>query len=123
MTDNYVISKQEPLKLYNKTAEETNDTYIVRWYAYTGDRVSTHNHYKMKESTDPYTDQTFKQRSAILTIWPTILNNIGIYFSNASNILGEDGYINVYNDETGELLHTFTKDDWSNYNSSNPYMI
>ena len=117
--NNYVISKQEPLKLYNKTAEETNDTYIVRWYAFTGDEFNSQS-LQMKENTNPYTDQ-FLNNEAQYYNMSDYTKNIGIYFSNASNILGEDGYINVYNDETGELLHTFTKDDWSNYNSSNPY--
>ena len=117
---NYVISKKEPLKLYNKTAEETNDTYIVRWYAYTGNQYNSQS-IKMKESSDPYSDRLSNNEAQYFNM-ADYTNNIGIYFSNASNILGDDGYINVYNDETGELLHTFTKDDWSNYNSSNPYM-
>ena len=28
--------------------------------------------------------------------------NVGIYFSNPQSMLGEEGYINVYNDETND---------------------
>src|SRR5699024_7303218 len=52
----------------------------------------------------------------------SLLNNVGIYFANAGTVLGQDGSINVYNDETNELIHTFTAEDWNNYDSDNPYM-
>jgi len=39
-----------------------------------------------------------------------ITTNIGIYFSNPANMLEESGWIKVYDEETGNLLETFTKD-------------
>lgn len=50
-----------------------------------------------------------------------VVSNVGIYFTGTDNILGEDGWIKVYNEETGDLLVTFTKYDWNKYSSSNPY--
>ena len=117
--NSYVISKQEPLKLYNQTSDETNDTYTVSWYAYTGNEYNSQA-ILMKENANPYTDQFLNSEAQYFNM-SDYTKNIGIYFSNASNILGDDGYINVYNDETGELIHKFTKDDWNNYSSSNPY--
>lgn len=115
----YVMSKEEPLKLYNGTAEETEDLYTVRWYAYTGNQQEFDS-LQMKENSNPYTDR-FYDGSTYYNM-SDYTKNIGIYFSNASNILGEDGYIKVINDETGEEIHTFTSEDWGSYSSSSPYM-
>lgn len=115
----YVMSKIEPLKIYNGTAEETEDTYWVRWYAFTGNEFESQA-IQMKETDISHTDR-FQDNSSNYYDMASYLTNIGIYFSNVNNILGEEGYINVYNDETGELIHTFTKDDWNNYSSNNPY--
>ena len=33
----YIVSKRNPLKIYNEiSTEENNDTYIVKWYGSTG---------------------------------------------------------------------------------------
>ena len=47
--------------------------------------------------------------------------NIGIYFTTAGAMLGENGWIRVYNDETDELIHEFTSEDWNIYTKKNPY--
>ena len=117
---NYIISKEEPLKIYNETAEETEDLYEVRWYAYTGDQINVDS-IQMKETNTPYTDRFLNTESTYFNM-SDYTKNTGIYFSNVENTLGEDGYIKVINDETGEEIHTFTKEDWNNYNSSSPYI-
>ena len=38
------------------------------------------------------------------------------------NILKEAGYINIYDEETGNLLVSFTKDNWNRNTRGNPYM-
>ena len=48
--------------------------------------------------------------------------NIGIYFTHATNVLGSAGWIKVYDADAGTLIHTFTSADWSKYTSNNPYM-
>ena len=117
---NYIISKEEPLKIYNGTAEETEDLYEVRWYAYTGDQINVDS-IQMKENSTPYTDRFLNTESTYFNM-SDYTKNTGLYFSNIENTLGEDGYIKVINDETGEEIHTFTKEDWNNYSSSSPYM-
>ena len=117
---NYIISKEEPLKIYNETAEETEDLYEVRWYAYTGDQINVDS-IQMKETNTPYTDRFLNTEGTYFNM-SDYTKNTGIYFSNVENTLGEDGYIKVINDETGEEIHTFTKEDWNNYSSSSPYM-
>ena len=117
---NYIISKEEPLKIYNGTAEETEDLYEVRWYAYTGNQINVDS-IQMKENSTPYTDRFLNTESTYFNM-SDYTKNTGIYFSNIENTLGEDGYIKVINDETGEEIHTFTKEDWNNYSSSSPYM-
>ena len=46
-----------------------------------------------------------------------VVSNIGIAFTGADNLLKEDGWINVYDDQTDELLVTFTKENWNRYTS------
>ena len=41
-----------------------------------------------------------------------IVSNIGIYFSGVDGILGQDGWIKVYDAETDELIHEFTSEEW-----------
>lgn len=51
----------------------------------------------------------------------SVVSNTGIAFTGADNLLKEDGWINVYDDQTDELLVTFTKENWNNYTVNNPY--
>ena len=119
----YIVSKKNPLKIYNElSTEENNDTYIVEWYGSTGsDGQSTGM--IMKETKDGETqvsDQFIKADSTTESM-ENITTNIGIYFGNPVNLLGENGWIKVYDDETGNLIHEFTKTDWSKYTENNPY--
>ncbi len=113
----YIVSKQKPLKIYNGiSTEEKNDNYTVRWYIYKGTLEVT-NGIVMKEiGSDDFvkTDSTKETMESLST-------NVGIAFSGASNFLNDDGFIKVYDDNTDELLATFTKDDWGRYTESNPY--
>ena len=117
---NYVISKEEPLKIYNGTAEETEDLYTVRWYAYTGNTVKIDS-IQMQDNSNPNSDR-FQNTDQEYFNMVDYTSNVGIYFSSAENTLGEDGYIKVINADTGAEIHTFTKEDWNNYSSSSPYM-
>ena len=118
----YIISKQKPLRIYNGlSSSETDDTYQVRWYAYTGTNGASTG-LVMKETKDGETQVSdrFIAGSTSESMEP-VVSNIGIAFSGADNLLQEDGWINVYDDQTDELLVTFTKDNWNRYTSSNPY--
>ena len=113
----YMITKNKPLNLYNgKSEKETDDTYTVTWRAYVG----------TTETTDPFVLKENVPDSFIKTdgseeSMDGITNYKGIFFGNIENMLGENGYIKVYNDETGVLLETFDKTNVNKYSSTNPY--
>ena len=119
----YIVSKEKPLRIYNGISqEETEDTYNVQWRAYVGtDDISTR--IVMQETRDgeaQVTDNFIKTDSSKEST-NDIVSNIGIYFSGADKILGEEGWIKVYDEETDELLHEFTAEEWNKYASNNPY--
>ena len=116
----YLISKEKPLNIYNNIeSENTEDLYKVRWGFSTGTELKDVP-VVLREDDLNYTDKFLDVNANYIDMLEYI-DNIGIYFSDPETLLGEYGYINVYNDETNELLHTFTKNDWSLYTSSNPY--
>ena len=122
-TYRYIVSKQKPLRLYNgQSEEERDDTYIVKWQAYIGTN-SNLGSIVMKETqndSEQVVDQFIKSDSTEESM-EDVTTNVGIYFSGADRMLGTDGYINVYDEETDNLLVTFTSNDWNRYTSSNPY--
>ena len=119
----YVISKEKPLNLYNGVSEEEKeDYYTVLWKGYVGTGKDLPG-MVMKETQndkDQVTDQFIKTDSEEESM-DEVSSNVGIYFSGADTLLGEDGEIKVYDEETDNLLVTFTKDNWNDYSSSNPY--
>ena len=120
----YMISKQKPLKIYNSISnEEKDDKYKVLWSAYTGTDGQTSG-ITMKENINGETQKTdsfIKTDSSEESI-DDITKNIGIYFTSAGNMLKEDGWIKVYNEENNELIATFTKENWNKYTAENPYI-
>ena len=119
----YVVSKQKPIRLYNGLSEEErDDTYIVKWQGYIGTNTEL-NTITMKETKndqEQVVDQFIKTDSSQESM-EDVTSNVGIYFSGMDDLLGTEGYINVYDEETDNLLVTFTADDWNKYTSSNPY--
>ena len=115
----YVVSKQKPLRIYNGESEkEENDTYTVMWKGFVGTNSSTAGMIMQEETgvTDVFIKTNSENESA-----DDVVQNVGIYFSGAGQMLGDEGWIKVYNNETDELIETFTKDNWDKYTSSNPY--
>ena len=113
----YVIKKKKPLNIYNgKSTSESNDTYLVRWYAYIGTTDSTEGLILKESDTDKFIKNNGEEESM-----KGITTYKGIYFGNITNMLGEDGYIRVYNDETDELIETFDKTNVNKYSSNKPY--
>lgn len=115
----YIVSKQLPQNIYNNMGinEDENDEYIVAWKAYTGSVVTNQNGIYMSESQN----DKFLNSSGIYTDMKNYIKTTGVYFSNLDGILADDGWIKVYDNETGELLLTATKEDWNNYKSNSPY--
>ena len=115
----YVVSKQKPLRIYNGESEkEENDTYTVMWKGFVGTNASTAGMIMQEETgvTDVFIKTNSENESA-----DDVVQNVGIYFSGAGQMLGDEGWIKIYNNETDELIETFTKDTWDKYTSSNPY--
>ena len=115
----YAISKENAVDYYNEVEEKTKDTYEVRWYVSRGNSGTISN-VQLKEQDSNYTDKfltTENQYEDMLKY----SKNIGIYFTTPGAMFGENGWIKVYNDETDELIHEFTSEDWEGYNKSNPY--
>ena len=119
----YVVSKKNPLRIYNGiSAEENNDTYMVSWIAAIGN-VSEDEGITLKETKDGE-QQVFDQfikADASNDSMENMVSNIGVGFSNPLGSLKEDGWIRVYDEETGNLVHEFTKADWSKYTKNSPY--
>ena len=119
----YIVSKKGALEVYNGISSgENNDEYIVRWSVTTGE-IETPEGLVMKETKtgESQVVDKFIKTNSLEESMENITSNIGIYFENEYQILGEDGWIKVYNEETGELIHEFTKADWSNYTEYAPY--
>ena len=119
-----VISKEKPLKMYNGISEEEKeDYYTVSWVANIG--VAENQKVIMKEpktEEQSYISDQFLKKDNTSESMEDLCSFVGIYFGNPTYMLGENGEIKVFNDETGELLITFNKDNWNLYSNSNPYM-
>lgn len=119
----YIVSKDKPIKLYNgKSEQEKDDTYTVLWKSYIGTNT-TSNGIVMKETengkaqvTDQFIKENAEEESA-----DEVVANVGIYFAGADKVLGEEGWIKVYDEETGNLIKTFSSYEFNKYTSSNPY--
>ena len=122
-TYRYVVSKKKPIRIYNEiSSEEKDDNYIVSWYISKGTNESSDG-LIMKERKDGEATvaDSFVKVDATRDSMESLTTNIGIGFGNSDKFLGDDGYIKVYDDETDELLVTFTKDDWGKYTRTSPY--
>ena len=115
-----VVSKDNVLlgyRYYDVDPSNIESTYYTRWNIVTNPEetaegvVLTDNNAEDKFITED--EQEIDNNGYIL--------NKGIAFSNPISALGRDGWISVYNDETDELIHTFTVDDWADYDTLNPY--
>lgn len=115
----YLIHKDKPLNIYNGVSlEEKDDEYVVEWKAYTGNIGETDG-LIMNEITGK--SDEFLDVSGNYISMEKMTTNKGIYFVGATDTLGNDGWIKVYDNQTNTLLKTFTSSDWNNYNNEKPY--
>ena len=119
----YVISKLKPMRIYNGTSNyEVDDNYEVRWIYHRGS-IADSSKAILKE-TENGVEQ---KQDEFLTMYNDSIamgdftSNIGIYFNNLEYILSDNGQINVYDDELGNLLLTIDKDNISKYTEENPF--
>ncbi len=119
-----IISKEKPIKLYNGESEkEIDDTYVVKWYGYSGSEISTEKTMTFRDYNQENlnkSDQFIKDDKSEYSM-ENVSKTVGIYFNDATGLLGEEGEIKVYDDETGILLVTFNKDNWNRYTKELPY--
>lgn len=113
----YVISKQKILDLYDNEDSTLRFEYTVDWYAYRG-TIENITSIIMKETK---TNNSYGDKIDNIVI-DNYTSNKGIYFTGASDVLGSEGKIYVYNDETNKLIAEFTKDNWNRYSETRPYL-
>lgn len=125
-TYRYFISKQKALRVYNGFSEgDEEDSFVVSWEAYIGTDVEEGSGIIMSESKlgELNDGDLFEKRDNSKVSADAVTNFVGFYVYNATSALGNDGWIKVYDNETGNLLVTFTKKEWETYNSSKYYMF
>ena len=122
----YFVSKQKALRVYDGFTEgDEEDLFEVDWYAYIGSDIEEGSGITMSESKlgELNGGDLFVKNDNSTVNADVVTNFVGLYIANATNSLGNEGWIKVYDDETGNLLVTFTKKEWDKYNYSNYYMF
>ena len=114
-----VVSKHNVLLGYGYNNSNTNlwQTYYTKWNIVTNQEETANN----VVLTDNAVEDKFIKSDGTEIENNGYITNKGIAFTNPVSALGLDGWIKVYDDETDELLHTFTADDWSAYDMLNLY--
>lgn len=121
----HVISKQKAISVYNGISEGNEKDYFkVTWTALIGADVSGDTGIIMRETKPGETagyDEFIKADNSTVSA-EDFINFVGISVTNADATLGNDGWIKIYDDETGNVLVTLTKNEWNKYNTYNYYM-
>lgn len=119
-----IVSKEKPLKVYNGISlEEPDDTYRLSWQIQTStDNSAKSVTIKEKPDGDKTKGNYIETTSGEQIQMSEFLANKGVYFGGLDNSLGTDGWLKIYNDETNELIETFSSSNWNTYTSSNPYI-
>ena len=121
----YKISKNEPTNIYNGNVyENVEDKYNVQWQISIGKYENIKN-IKIQEPTEANTPKSdmFLNANGNYESMKDYISIDGLYFGDVGRILGKDGFINVYNSETGSLIEKFTKASWNKYTKESPYKI
>ena len=117
--DTYVISKEKAVDWYNDAEYKYEDRYEVNWSLSRGNSGTVSN-IVLSEPEENYGD-AFLKTDGTYENMESYSESIGIYFTNAGAMLGENGWIKVYNDETDELIHEFTAEEYETYTKDLPY--
>lgn len=121
----YEVSKEAVANIYNGNKYEDNvTTYPVKWEVVIGDYTAIQKlTLQEQQENDGNKSDQFLNTSGIYTSMYDYIKTTGVYFTNASNVLGEQGWIKLYNAETGSLIETFTSANWYNYTKGKPYSV
>ena len=120
----YMISKQKPLNIYNGIVEEeVEDRYEVSWKAYIGSRDNNKILTMMEsnEEIEECVSDSFIKIDSSEESMEELVSNVGIYIKDIDKKFLKQGIIKIFDLETNNLLVTFTKDNWDDYNEKNPY--
>ena len=122
--NSWVVSKAKPDRAYNNYMQEDFeyevDRYDVLWEIGRGKEGTVSNIIARETDKNP-TDQIITTDNRYIDI-DDFVKNVGLYLYVPGLMLGENGYVDVFNDETNELIHRFTSEDWDLYTKENPYM-
>lgn len=113
----YVISKEQARKVYDGIINNKSDLYKVEWHFRINDYDNIESAILKDTKADEMSDVDGNRYSM-----EDFSSNVGIYFSRMQSALGNDGYINVFDDDTNELIHTFTSKEWNTYTEEKPYL-
>ena len=116
-TGNRSVSKSGAVRVYNGN-DEIEDLYESRWLVESG-RRHENNLEIISKSGEKFSEGSTYDKS---TINENYIKYHGMKFSvSPKNLLGEDGWIKVYNNDTNELIAAFNNSNWNNY-IENPFI-
>ncbi len=120
-----IVSKENAQLIYNGNEYEDLITkYPVTWEIIVSDYKSIDNiTLEEQKNENKNVSDKFLNTAGRYDNMYDYIKTTGIYFSNATVMLGDDGWIKLYNNETGSLLETFTSKTWTKYTEKNPYEV
>ena len=123
-SNNFMISKQSLLELYENSEANKEIEYTVAWKAYRGIQGEVTSVVMNETPAETVVGQESKGYGDRFnqTIIENYTNNKAIYFEGYEKALQADGTISVYNNDTSELIKTFTIEELKTYTKENPYV-
>ncbi|MGN1297226.1 MAG: SpaA isopeptide-forming pilin-related protein [Clostridia bacterium] len=101
--DKRSLSQRNVLNVYDNAENAINDSYEVSWQVV-----------RVEETEGDSVIVKQNRLDQIGSLQTDAIKNKGIYFSgDITALLGEEGTLKLYNDETNELIKEFTKNDWN----------
>jgi hypothetical protein len=108
----YAFSKQSLIDLLNGKGIE-NFEYIVSWKAIRGiSGTVTNVTMKEKQDSESYGDKYDG------TSFADYVSNKSMFFTSDLSFMNENGSVSIYDNDTNELIKTFTYDEIKRYNST-----
>ena len=127
-SNNFIISKQELLNLYENNESNESIEYTVAWNAYRGTSGEVSSVIMKETAPEKIVGEENKEESEKIygdrfnqTVIQNYTNNKAIYFEGYEQALGEEGTILIYNNDTNELIKAFTVEELKTYTKENPY--
>ena len=106
----YIISKKTPWKMYQGISgeEDIDETYLTQWSLWT--RGESGN--ITLRDVDNFFIKTNGKNESMQSTSNYVKTTVQMWNSNKPCFLDENGRVEIYNDETNELLTTFFKKDF-----------